>query len=77
MHSYTQGHNWIYKAWEKTVEMEVLCFPPTLSCRAQSYSLTPASVNLVGLNSLSDVSSGWESASLVGLERAKNKKGDL
>lgn len=75
MHGYTQGHNWIYKAWEKTVGMEVLCSPPTLSRRAQGYSLARASVNLVGLNSLSDESSGWESASLVGLERAKSRRG--
>lgn len=77
MHNYTQDHNWIYKAWEKTVEMDVLCSPPTLSCRAQGYSLALASVNVVHLNSLSDESSGWESACPGGLERAKNKNRDL
>lgn len=40
------------QALGKTVEMEVLWSPPTLSCRAQGYGLTPASVNLVGLKSL-------------------------
>lgn len=77
MHSYTQDHNWIYKAWEKTVEMDVLCSPPTLPCRAQGYSLALTSVNLVHLNSLTDESSGWESACPVGLERAENKNRDL
>lgn len=72
MYSYTLGHDWIYKAWEKTVETEVLCSPPTLSCRAHCYSVAPASVSLVSLNSLSDESSEWESASPVGLEHAKN-----
>lgn len=40
------------QALGKTVEMEVLWSPPTLSCRAQGYGLAPASVNLVGLKSL-------------------------
>lgn len=73
MHSYTQGHNWIYKAWERTLGVEVLCSPPTPSCRAQGYSLALASVNLVDLYSLSDENSGWESASPFGLEHAKKK----
>lgn len=77
MHNYTQDHNWIYKAWEKTVEMEVLCSPPTLPCRAQGYSLALTSLNLVHLDSLRDESSGWESARPVGLERVKNKNRDL
>lgn len=49
MHSYTRGQNWIYKAWEKAVEIEMLFSPPTLPCKAQGYSLAQASVNLVGL----------------------------
>lgn len=55
----------------------VLFSPPTPSCRAQGCSLAQASVNLVGLKSLSDESSGWEAAAPAGLGRAKNKKGDL
>lgn len=77
MHNYTQDHNWIYKAWEKTVEMDVLCSPPTLPCRAQGYSLALTSVSLVHQDSLRDESSLWESACPVGLERAKNKSRDL
>lgn len=73
MHSLTQDHSWIYKAWEKTAEIEVLCSSPTLSCRAQGYSLALASVNLVGLKSPSDESSEWESASLVWLGCAKKE----
>lgn len=49
MHSYTRGQNWIYKAWEKAVEIEMVFSPPTLPCKAQGYSLAQASVNLVGL----------------------------